>query len=476
MHSSSRVAVPPLDPRVWRIACVVLLGPLMTALDSTVVNVSLARLGQDLGVPLTTIQWVTSGYLLALALMLPLCGWLVDRIGAKRVYLASFTAFTLASMLCGWAGSARSLIGFRVLQGMAGGLLVPMAQLVTAREAGPHVARVMGYMVMPVLLGAIGGPVLAGFILQHGSWRWIFFLNLPVGVLATVLAAWLLPGDQAETRPRPFDLAGFALLSPALVMLLHSLERLGVGRGGPGSSLAELAAALGLLAGFLGHARRRGGAALVQLDLFRSRSFNAAAATQFLANAVAYGGQMLLPLYLLTVRRASPAQVGFLLIPGGLGIFCTIPFIGHWTERFGSRRVSSAGALLALAGTLPFAWAGFARSSAGPLCLALGVQGAGLGAIGIPSIAAAYADIPREALPVATTALNIVQRLGGPAATTALAIFLHARVLALGATPGAFAGTFLVLCAIDAGAVLSALRLPAGAGRHARARREPRSG
>lgn len=450
MHSSPRAAVPPLDPRVWRIACVVLLGPLMTALDSTVVNVSLARLGQDLGVPLTTIQWVTSGYLLALALMLPLCGWLVDRIGAKRVYLASFTAFTLASMLCGWAGSARSLIGFRVLQGMAGGLLVPMAQLVTAREAGPHVARVMGYMVMPVLLGAIGGPVLAGFILQHGSWRWIFFLNLPVGLLATVLAAWLLPGDQAETRPRPFDLAG--------------------------SSLAELAAALGLLAGFLGHARRRGGAALVQLDLFRSRSFNAAAATQFLANAVACGGQMLLPLYLLTVRRASPAQVGFLLIPGGLGIFCTIPFIGHWTERFGSRRVSSAGALLALAGTLPFAWAGFARSSAGPLCLALGVQGAGLGAIGIPSIAAAYADIPREALPVATTALNIVQRLGGPAATTALAIFLQARVLALGATPGAFAGTFLFLCAIDAGAVLSALRLPAGAGRHAPARREPRSG
>ncbi len=233
MDSPSRAAIPPLDPRVWRIACVVLLGPLMTALDSTVVNVSLARLGQDLGVPLTTIQWVTSGYLLALALMLPLCGWLVDRIGAKRVYLASFTAFTLASMLCGWAGSARTLIGFRILQGMAGGLLVPMAQLVTAREAGPHVARVMGYMVMPVLLGAIGGPVLAGFILQHASWRWIFFLNLPVGLLATTLAAWLLPGDQAETRPRPFDLAGFALLSPALVLLLHSLERLSVGRGGP---------------------------------------------------------------------------------------------------------------------------------------------------------------------------------------------------------------------------------------------------
>jgi MFS family permease len=145
-----------LDPRIWKIVSVVLLGPLMTSLDSTVVNVSLETLGRELHVPLTTTQWVTTAYLLALALMLPLSGWLVDRIGAKRVYLGCFTAFTLASLLCGMATSAGALIGARVLQGMAGGLVAPMAQMMVACGAGLHVARVMGVMVAPVLLGPIG--------------------------------------------------------------------------------------------------------------------------------------------------------------------------------------------------------------------------------------------------------------------------------------------------------------------------------
>jgi EmrB/QacA subfamily drug resistance transporter len=457
-----------LDPQVWRIAGVVLLGPLMTSLDSTVVNISLARLGREMNVPLTTIQWVTSGYLLALALMLPLSGWLVDRVGAKRVYLGCFTAFTLASMLCGGAGSSRALVGFRVLQGMAGGLLAPMAQMMTARSAGRYVARVMGVMVVPILIGPILGPVLAGFILQHASWRWIFFINLPVGILAVLLAALILPRDTGETRPRPFDLGGFLLASPGLVLLLHSLDCLSEAPGRIICQL-ELAAALGLLAGFLRHALRRGPAALVDLGLFRGSAFSRAAATQFLVNAIAFGGQMLLPLYLLTVRQEGAARAGMLLIPAGLGMMCTFPMMGPLTERFGSRRVASAGALAALAGTLPFAWAGFAGGPAWAVGLAIFVRGAGLGCIGLPSIAVAYAAIPRETIPVATTAINLVQRLGGPAATTALAIFLHARMTAVPEGSGlwlaqgqahAFAATFGVLCAIHLACVLAALRLP----------------
>jgi EmrB/QacA subfamily drug resistance transporter len=446
----------------------------MISLDSTVVNISLARLGQELGAPLTTIQWVTSGYLLALALMLPLSGWLVDRVGAKRVYLGCFTAFTLASVACGGAASARALVGFRVLQGMTGGLLVPMAQMVTAREAGRFLPRVMGIMVVPILLGPICGPVLAGFILQHGSWRWIFFINLPIGVLAILLAAWILPGDAHDLRPRPFDLTGFLMLSPGLALLLHSLDCLSAGLPGKLINQVELAAALALLGGFVLNGRRRGSAALIELGLFRSKAFSAAALTQVLTNAVAFGGQMLLPLYLLTVRQASPGRAGMLLIPAGLGMLCTMPLMGPLTERHGSRRVSSAGALLALAGTLPFASAAFADGPVWALCLAIFVRGAGLGAIGIPSIAVAYSAIPREKIPMATTAINIVQRLGGPVATTGLAIYLHARMLAL-AEGGhfwlaqaqghaqAFALTFRVLCVLHAAAVLAALRLPAWA-------------
>jgi len=196
-HADSRI-----DPMVWKISAVVVLGPLMTSLDATAVNLSLSTLITELRTPLTQIQWVTTGYLLALTLTLPLSGWLVDHFGIKRVYLGCFTLFTLASLLCGTAQSASALIAFRVLQGMAGGLLAPMAQMTTARVAGRYMARVMGLMSIPVLVGPIFGPVLAGAILQHASWRWIFLINLPIGVLAITLATRILPADDHETRRR----------------------------------------------------------------------------------------------------------------------------------------------------------------------------------------------------------------------------------------------------------------------------------
>jgi EmrB/QacA subfamily drug resistance transporter len=455
----------PIDRAVWKIAGVVLLGPLMTSLDSTVVNVSLATLSRQLHASLATIQWVTSGYLLALALMLPVSGWLVDRIGAKRVYLGCFTLFTLTSLLCGAATSAPMLIVFRVLQGMAGGLLAPMSQMMVARIAGRHVARVMGFMIVPILLGPILGPVLAGVILQHASWRWIFFINLPIGVIATVLAAWILPSDAHETERRTFDLTGFLLLSPGLVLLLYSLETLG-GRRARGTEI-ELAAAFVLLAAFLRHGIRRGRAALIDVQLFRHPTFSAAASTQFLTNALSYGGQLLLPLYLLTVRSQSPSSTGLLLAPVGLGMMCSFPMMGTLTERFGPRVVSSTGAVVALLGTLPFALFGGPALSLSAMCVAMFVRGVGLGSISVPSIASAYATVPKSMIPVATTTLNILQRLGGPAATTVLAIFLHSRV---GAVPGAFVATFWLLCAIHALTVVAAMRLPSET--HGRPRRD----
>ena len=204
-----------MDPRVWKIAAVVVLAPFMTQLDSTVVNVSLSTIRQDLQSPLTSAQWIISGYLLALALMLPLNAWLVDRLGAKRLYLWCFSAFTMASLLCGVARTMDGLIWARVIQGMAGGLLAPMTQMMIARVAGRQMARVMGYTAVPILIAPILGPVVAGTILKYAAWRWLFFLNLPIGILAVSLAVYLLPNDEMTIRRRPFDFLGFLVLSPA---------------------------------------------------------------------------------------------------------------------------------------------------------------------------------------------------------------------------------------------------------------------
>src|ERR1700730_6947291 len=256
-----------LEPLVWKITAVAVLGSFLSQLDATIVNVSLSSLAADLHSSLTAIQWVTSGYLLALALMLPLHGWLVERIGAKSLYLWCFSVFTLTSALCGLAWSANSLIAFRILQGMSGGLMAPMTQMMMARAAGKHMARLMGYAAVPILIGPILGPVIAAAILQHASWRWLFLLNLPVGVLAIVLAVLFLPNDREETRSRELDLPGFALLSPGLVLFLYGSDHLGKRTG-----LATLLISIVLLAAFFRMAIRKGDKALIDLQLIQEKN------------------------------------------------------------------------------------------------------------------------------------------------------------------------------------------------------------
>ncbi len=444
-----------LDPMVWKITSVAVLGSFLSQLDATVVNVSLSSLAVSLHSSLAAIQWVTSGYLLALALMLPMNGWLVERIGAKSLYLWCFSTFTVASALCGLAWSANSLIAFRVLQGMSGGLMAPMAQMMMARVAGKNMARIIGYAAVPVMLGPILGPVIAGAILQYASWRWLFLVNLPVGALAIVLAILFLPNDGEEIRSRELDLGGLALLSPGLVLLLYGSDHLGERVG-----QAALVIALVLLAAFFRMAVRKGDAALIDLRLFKGRTFSASAVTQFMSNGIMFAGQMLIPIYLIRGAGKSPSATGWMLAPLGLGMVCTYPWMGALTQRFGIRKVSASGALLAFVGTLPFVYlAGHGFVLAAMAC-SLFVRGMGLSAVGIPSISAAYASVRKRDLPMATTSLNIVQRIGGPALTTLCATFLGWRMGAAQTLGSAFASAFLLLCGLHGLLFVAALRLP----------------
>jgi EmrB/QacA subfamily drug resistance transporter len=445
-----------LPASIWKIGTVAILGSFLSQLDATVVNVSLPTLAVELHSTLSTIQWVTSGYLLALALMLPMNGWLVDRIGAKRLYLWCFATFTMSSALCGAAWSAESLVGFRVLQGMSGGLLAPMAQMMIARAAGKHMARVMGYAALPILLGPILGPVLAGTILQHASWRWLFLVNVPVCLAGIVMAALFLPDDRGERRVRAFDGVGFALLSPGLVLFLYGSDHL---QETTGRVLLGVAAVL--LGLFVRHGCAKGEGALLDLQLFQRKVFATAASTQFLSNGVSYAAQMLVPFYLIRVCGKSPSETGLMLAPLGLGMVCIYPLMGTLTQRFGVRRVSASGAALALAGLGPMVFLASHGLMTAVFVAALVARGMGQGAVGIPSITAAYASVPKRELPMATTSLNIVQRLGGPTLTTVCATFLAWRMrLSGGASAKAFVAGFALLCGLQALALLSALQLP----------------
>jgi len=452
----SQAAPDKVDKRVWIIAATCSCGPLMSGLDATMVNVSIDHLGSVFGAPLGTIQWVSSAYLLALALALPLNGWLVDRVGARRVFVGCFALFMAGSALSGAATSLPMLIASRVVQGIAGGLMAPMMQLMMARHAGRHMARVIGIAAMPVMVGQMLGPSLGGLIQTWLGWRWIFWVNLPVGVLAIAFAWAVLPKDETA-QPRRLDLLGFAMISPGLALSLEGL--VAMAHGGGATMPLTLPLGLALLAAFTIYALRAPATALIDLRLFAGRTFRAAASTQFLSNAINFGGQFLVPLFFLRVHAQSPASTGLLVAPMALGMFFSLPVMGRLSERFGARMISGSGAFMAMLGTLPFAVAGPDLPLA-VLCLALFVRGFGVGSITIPSAAAAYASIPRESLPSATTAINICQRMGGPVGTTALALFLQHVLGDATATPAAFTATFWFLTAFAAAGVLAASRLP----------------
>ena len=446
-----------LDPRVWRVAAVVFVGPFMTGLDGTVVSVSLSVIRQELHSSIATAQWIISGYLLALALMLPLNGWLVDRLGAKRLYLGCFSVFTLASLLCGAARTMDELILARVIQGMAGGLMAPMAQMMIARVAGRHMARVMGYTVVPVLIAPILGPVLAGAILKYAAWPWLFYLNLPIGILGVGLATFLLPDDEAAIQKRPFDLSGFLLISPGLACLLYGFQHASH-RDGASTLLAGSI----LMGVFVRHAIRKGSAALIDLRLFNNRIFSTAATTQFLSNGVSYARQFIVPLYLISGCALSATGAGWMLAAMGVGMMFSFPLVGFLTERFGCRAVSAGGALLALLGVFPFLWMVQTQFSPALTVMSLLVAGVGQGTIGIPSVSAAYSSVPRDKLAVAATAINIVQRLGGPLATTVMAVVLSLSAPNFPVSgPRPFMIAFVLLTGLHLLMLGAASRLPA---------------
>src|SRR5580704_1669069 len=218
-----------LSPELKRIASVVILGSIMSILDTTIVAVALDTLGKDFHVSVSTIQWVTTGYLLALAVVIPVTGWAVDRFGAKPMWMLSLTLFIIGSSLCGLAWSANSLIAFRVLQGIGGGMILPIGQSILARAAGPQrMGRVMSIIGVPMVLGPILGPVIGGLIVSNTSWRWIFYINVPIGIVTLILSArWLPKWDTDERFPASFDTLGFCLLSPGLAALVYSLAEVG---------------------------------------------------------------------------------------------------------------------------------------------------------------------------------------------------------------------------------------------------------
>ncbi len=437
----------PVDTNVLRVAYTAVFTGLLATMDSTVVVVALGSISDELKAPLPAAQWVVTGYLLALALSLPVSGWLVDRIGARRSFLVAVTAFAVTSVVCAAAPTLPVLVGLRVAQGLAGGLLVPMGQvIVTKVTPDEQLGRVMSLVGAPAALGPVLGPVLGGFVTSIGSWRWVFLINLPIAAAALVQGVRRLPHDRpgtgstrqgdaqgatgSGTRER-LDVVGLVLVGPSLALLVYAMTSVSQpAAGGSSGALRWVLAAVGilLLAAFVGWSLHRPSsgpsAALVDLRLLRRRPFGPSVLVAFLSRAVGDGAVLLVALYLQDARGAGPLATGLLLLPQGLGAVAGLRLGGRLIDRRGARTTAVLGGIVLLLGTVPLA---VSPTMALPILLvALGARGVGTSLIGLPPVAAAYQGLDRSRAPRATTTLNIAQRLGSPLGTAILVTVLTA--------------------------------------------------
>ncbi|MDN3262192.1 DHA2 family efflux MFS transporter permease subunit [Streptomyces sp. CSDS2] len=448
---------------LYRVVIVVVLGTVMSVLDMTIVNVALRPLAESFGAPLETIQWTATGYTLALAAVIPVAAWAMARIGAKRTYVLALGLFTLGSLLAACAWDAASLIAFRTVQGLGGGLLQPVGMAMGMRVADrSRFGRAMALLGLPVLVGPVAGPVLGGWLVDAASWHWIFLINLPVGALALFLAARLLPTDAPHApgtgRPR-LDLPGLLMLSPGLALLLYGLSR-GGERGdfaAPGALVPTLAGAV-LVTAFVRRALTVR-APLLDLRLLRDRTFAAGVATLAPFTCGYFGSMLLGPLYWQQERGLSATAAGLLGAPVGLVVGTTMQIAARRVDRVAPRLLIAAGCAVGALGMALLAWqTGTPGAASWRIVVAGMVMGVGAGMTLMPAMATASRDLPADRLAGASTALSINAQLAASVGTALLSVLLGAA----GPDPAGFRLTYTVAAALLALAVPAALRLPGG--------------
>lgn len=423
------VTAPPL-PRLGPVGAVVVLGSVMVVLDVTIANVALDRLAAGLDAGLAQVQWVSSGYTLALAAVMPASRWAMDRVGCRTVFLGSLVAFTLGSALAAAAGDIGWLVGFRVLQGLGGGMLAPTAMTLVFRTAGPHrlptATRILG---APLLVAPLLGPVLGGLLVDAVSWRALFAINVPIGVAAIALTLALLPRDRPDDPgAHPLDVPALLMLSPGVTLLVLGPAR--AAEHGPdtlamGCALAGAALIAGFAVRTLASPRP-----LLDLRLLRRRSVGAAVAAGSLFACGYFGSMFLAPLYLQLVRGTSVAVSGLLVAPLGICAAVTMQLAAGAVARVGAARVVRVGVPTALAGLVAFAVQLRPDAPYPGLCLALAVMGVGVGATLMPAITAANTGLDPADSPAVNTVFQVSSQLAAATGTALVAVVLSTALAA----------------------------------------------
>ncbi len=394
----------------WVALAVVLTGTIMTILDATIVNIAIPTLQHDLHAgSYTDIAWVVTGYLLAQGAVIPLSGWATDRWGTKKLYLITIVTFTVASMLCGVSQNLGELIFFRVVQGIGGGMLMPIGMTIILQAVGPQqMGRVMGIFGVPMLIAPAVGPVLGGWFVQDFSWRLIFYVNVPIGIIGFLAATRFLRESHRTARLR-LDVVGLLTGVPAVLALMYAVDR-STDLGWTSAVVISLLVASALLMCAFVLRQLRAREPLLQLTLFRDRTFSWAMAISFVVVTAMFGTMLLLPLYLQEVHGYDAIETGLLLLPQAAMAAVSMPLGGYLTDRLGPKWVVATGMILLTLGSVLLAQIHY-NSSNWLVISALMLRGFAMGFAMMPTMSAALARGPRRYASRASSITNTLQRL-----------------------------------------------------------------
>lgn len=441
----------PIDRQTWRMCWVVVFGAFASGLDASLVNIGLDTISRDLHASLSVTQWVASAYLLALGLSLPLAGWLSHRFGTGRIWLIALATFTVASGLCALAPSIGLLIAARVLQGLAGGVLVPAGQTLLGQAVGPdRLGRVMGTLGIAVSAAPAIGPLVGGLMLHALPWPWLFAINLPIGAVGLILGRRYIPrGLPAATKS--IDKPGLALITIGMPLAVFAVTEWG--SSGTISATTAAAAAVGTaaLGWFVVHAARTTNP-LLDVRLYRNPAYRAGGIAAAFSGALVFGSGIVQTLYFQIGRHLDTIHAGLSLfgVAGATVVFA--PLAGRWIDRYGPARVSLIGSSIAVATTASFIALPVDASGwiVQPLLTA---YGAAVAMVATPANVAAYKAVTAGQLPDAITQVNIIQRIGGSLGGAICAVLIASR---LPNTTSAFHTAFAVLTVCAVGALTGA--------------------
>jgi MFS transporter, DHA2 family, multidrug resistance protein len=429
------------EPRAvnpWIVAVAVMFATFMEVLDTTVVNVSLPHIAGTLSATIEESTWVLTSYLVANAIILPLTGWLATYFGRKRLLMASVIGFTAASFLCGLAPNLGTLVFFRIVQGATGGAMQPLSQAVLLEAFPAHErGKAMGFWGLGIVTAPILGPVIGGWLTDTYSWRWVFYINIPVGIVSLVMTKmFIFDPPYMKRQSESVDYWGIGLLAlgiGALQIMLDVGQRDDWFQSNLIFMLAVVSA--GALVWFVLHELRTEHP-VVDLRVFKVRTFAAGVFLMTTLGFVLYGSLVLLPVMLQTLLGYPSVQAGFAMAPRGLGSFLGMPIVGFMIAKLDSRKLVASGLVV---GGLTLIWLGHLNLNAGywDIFWPQFCQGLGLSMVFVPLTTISMDPIPKERMGNATSLFNLMRNLGGGIGIAATATMLARRSQSTAAILGA---------------------------------------